>query len=328
VLSQLSSLVPPTGSASADPLPSPEQSVVDQTSCQQEEGGTTTTQTQTAVQTSATVQIVASLPELLQHAPAAGTLDQSQQDTWELQIGCLFYCVGSQQVQQAAQSTTIVIVGAPPGSTVTVVQQTVWQLQIGCVAWCWDSTQIQRASQSTISMVTSPTAGDDRPPQPAAGPAPAPAAPPSGPLSVSSSPQEPAPAGGSPISSGGTVASFPHPSATRTILLAASSRGVGLAILRSWPVGPASASASRPGTHRTAAVVEVAETIVGGATAPVMDGSPPQRGHRPPRHAPAPVLAPASVRPPSSGGGTPIVALLLAAAGAVFIAALRREARR
>ncbi len=187
LLSQLSAFLPPSGSSRVQPAPGVQQNGVEQVAWQVQDGSPDS-QLQSASQTNATVQIteiVARWPAYLGSAPAVPQLplpqavDQTQQQTWQLQIGCLFYCVDSQQVQQAQQSTTTIqIVEGPPGSvtTVAVVQQTIWQVQVGCLAWCWDSTQVQEANtQSTIAALTVP------PPTDGPGPAPGPAPPAPGP---------------------------------------------------------------------------------------------------------------------------------------------------
>lgn len=159
VLSELSSQMPPSDSASLPSWSAVEQSTVDQFSYQMQTGGPTT-QTQSAVQTSASVQIA---PAAAAVASGQEVVEDTEQQTWQLQIGCLFYCVDTQQVQAATQSTTTVVIlaGASSSSdastavTVVVSQQTVWQVQIGCLAWCWDSTQSQTASiQTTIPVGT------------------------------------------------------------------------------------------------------------------------------------------------------------------------------
>ena len=168
LLSLLSAFLPPSGSSGFQTVPAVQQNVVEQVAWQIQNAGPGS-QVQIASQTNATVQIteiVAELPAYLGSAPTAlqppQAVDQSQQQTWQLQIGCVFYCVDSQQEQQAQQTiVTIQIVEGPPGSasatTVAMVQQTIWQLQVGCLAWCWDSTQVQEANtQSTIAVLTVP----------------------------------------------------------------------------------------------------------------------------------------------------------------------------
>ena len=187
LLSSLSSFLSPSGSSGGQPAPAVEQNIVEQIAWQLQDG-TPGSQLQSASQTNVTVQITqtvtsgpaygGSTPTVAEppQPPQPAAVDQTGQQTWQLQIGCLFYCVDSQQVQQAQESTTTIqIVEGPPGSatTVAVVQQTIWQVQVGCLAWCWNSTQVQEAStESTISVLTVPPATDG--PGPAPGPIPGP----------------------------------------------------------------------------------------------------------------------------------------------------------
>lgn len=166
ILGELSSLVPPDGSTSVPPPAGTElQSVVDQITCQLQTGGPTAsgTDVQTASQTSTTVQLIDPLASTGSQTPAPSAVDQTEQQTWQLQIGCLFYCTDTQQLQQAQQTiTTVQVLVEPPGSPVssttgagTVTGQVIWQLQIGCLAWCYDATQVQDAtSQTTVTVIT------------------------------------------------------------------------------------------------------------------------------------------------------------------------------
>ncbi|MGH2884689.1 MAG: hypothetical protein ACRDPA_18640, partial [Solirubrobacteraceae bacterium] len=248
VLAQLSSLVPPSDSSPSPPsLTGTEQSVTEQFICQVQDGSAATgqdsrpaaAQSQTALQTNATVQVVlSSLPSALEPSPGPEAVDETQQQTWQLQIGCLFYCVDSQQVQQAEQTTTTLqLVAGPPGGTaVAVAQQTIWQLQIGCLAWCWNSTQLQAASsQSGIPVPPGPA------PAQASGPGPA--------SPVTASASQPAASAG-PVNNVGASAPEPPAAPTRAVVLLDAPRRVGLSILggsqtisRS-PQGPGFAHAS------------------------------------------------------------------------------------
>jgi hypothetical protein len=166
ILGELSSLVPPDGSTS---VPSPAgtelQSAVDQVTCQLQTGGPTASGTavQTASQTSTTLQLIDPSASTGAQSPAPSAVDQTEQQTWQLQIGCLFYCTDTQQLQQAQQTiTTVQVLVEPPGSPTssttgagTVTGQVIWQLQIGCLAWCYDATQAQDAtSQTTVTVIT------------------------------------------------------------------------------------------------------------------------------------------------------------------------------
>ena len=166
ILGELSSLVPPDGSTSVPPPAGTElQSVVDQVTCQLQTGGPTAsgTDVQTASQTSTTVQLIDPSASTGSQTPAPSAVDQTEQQTWQLQIGCLFYCTDTQQIQQAQQTiTTVQVLVEPPGSPTstttgagTVTGQVIWQVQLGCLAWCYDATQVQDAtSQTTVTVIT------------------------------------------------------------------------------------------------------------------------------------------------------------------------------
>ena len=154
------------GSTSAQPPTGTEfQSVVDQVTCQLQTGGQTAsgTDVETASQTSTTVQLIDPSASTGSQTPAPSAVDQTEQQTWQLQIGCLFYCTDTQQLQQAQQTiTTVQVLVEPPGSptssttgAATVTGQVIWQVQIGCLAWCYDATQVQDAtSQTTVTVIT------------------------------------------------------------------------------------------------------------------------------------------------------------------------------
>ncbi|MBV9682330.1 MAG: hypothetical protein JO046_11110 [Solirubrobacterales bacterium] len=227
LLSQLSAFLPPSGSSSVQPAPAVQQNSAEQVTWQVQDAGPDS-QLQSATQTSATIQvtqIVARWPAYLGSAagvpqpPTPQVVDQTQQRTWQLQIGCLFYCVDSQQVQQAQQSTTTIqIVEGPPGSpsatTVAIVEQTIWQLQIGCLAWCWNSTQVQEANtQSATAVLTVPPPSDG----PGPAPGPDPGLPPSpGPAPAPGPGPGPTPGPGSPPAPGPGPGPEPGPSAAGT----------------------------------------------------------------------------------------------------------------
>ncbi len=328
VLSQLGALIPPAGSSGVQPAPGTEQNAATQISCQAQVGGTDVGQVQSASQTNATVQIVvSSVTSLAPSTPE--TVDQTQQQTWQLQIGCLFYCVDSQQVQQAQQwTTTIQIVAGPTSET---VQQTIWQVQVGCLAWCWNSTQSQQASQSTIVVVTSPPSGDGSEPGPGPGPPPALApAPVSDPPSAASGASTPVPATPPPAPVP-AVAALPPAPASRvvgaTIRVLASPRRSGAAILTSWSVtgvpaparGVVPASSPLPATRATAGSVPVRE----GAEVPSHRARP--AANATPAPIPASLSAAALPTDRSLGGGGSAVALILAI---VLVLTVRRRAQR
>jgi len=258
ILAELSSLMPPTASTGPQPSPGIDQAVIDQISCQLQTGGPAPgTEVQTATQTSTTLQLI---------APSSGSqptsVNQTNQQTWQLQIGCLFYCTDTEQVQQAQQAiTTIQILVGEPGSTATTsttfttsttgadaaTSQLIWQLQIGCIAWCYDATQVQSASsQTTVTVITL---------VPPASPPPAP--PPPAPLPPDTTDNPPlAPAIPASTASPPTTAT---PAATATPLLF-SAPPAGVAILGAQPFAPGQrrrpvAGAVVPATGRSEVIV-------------------------------------------------------------------------
>src|SRR3984885_14396555 len=184
ILADLTALLSPSDSSGPAPVPTAGQSVTTQVSCQQETGlSTTVAQVQSATETSTTIQLssldptVASLIEsaLAPSPPVAPTLSQTTQSVWQLQIGCLFYCVDSVQVQDAEQSSTTVDVmtassggaGRVAGSgTVAVVTQTIWQVQLGCLSWCYGNTQVQQAAGQSTFVTLTPAPPDPAPSEP------------------------------------------------------------------------------------------------------------------------------------------------------------------
>ena len=186
-LSDLNSLQPACGSSSPQPAPATEQSVVDLVACQVQTAQTIAAQTQLASQSATTVQVTDTTA--VSRPPAPSSVAQAQQGTWQLQIGCVFYCVDTQQVQQAQQSITIITSrpgpsGSNPGE-VDVTDQIIWQVQVGCVAWCYDATQVQLINgQSTVIV-------DESPPPTTAPPPPGSSPPPGSPTPPSSPPPTP-----------------------------------------------------------------------------------------------------------------------------------------
>src|SRR3984885_10665585 len=195
ILADLTALLSPSDSSGPAPVPTAGQSVTTQVSCQQETGlSTTVAQVQSATETSTTIQLssldptVASWIEsaLAGSPPVAPTLSQTTQSVWQLQIGCLFYCVDSVQVQDAEQSSTTVDVmtassggaGRVAGSgTVAVVTQTIWQVQLGCLSWCYGNTQVQQAAGQSTFVTLTPAPPDPAPSEPSASTDPSNAAP-------------------------------------------------------------------------------------------------------------------------------------------------------
>ena len=330
VLTHLGSLIPPAGSSGVQPAPGTEQNVVTQVSCQAQVGGADVGQVQSASQTNATVQIVvSSVTSLAPSTPE--TVDQTQQHAWQLQIGCLFYCVDSQQVQQSQQSTTTIEIVAGPTSA--TVQQTIWQVQVGCLAWCWNSTQSQQASQSTIVVVTSPPYGDGSEPGPGPGPGPARApgpAPVSDPPAAASGASTPVPAAPPPAPIPAVAALSPTPAnrvGGAVIRVLASPRRSGAAILTSWSVtgvpapagGAVPASSPLPARRATAGSVPVRK----GAEVPSHRARP--AANASPAPVPASLSAAALPTDRSLSGGGSAVALILAILLALTV---RRRAYR
>ncbi|MGH2892623.1 MAG: hypothetical protein ACRDPM_05050 [Solirubrobacteraceae bacterium] len=117
-------------------------------------------QSQAAGQTNRTVQVVGTPGG----APTDGgtgpaTVNQTAQGIAQLQVGCIFYCSGTQQTQQAQQSNaTVQSVDGSGAGAVNTVSQVVWQVQVGCLVWCDDAVETQTASgtDSTVVAVAPP----------------------------------------------------------------------------------------------------------------------------------------------------------------------------
>jgi hypothetical protein len=169
-LQQLVSALEAASAALPSPVPGIDQNSVQQ-SDNQLQSGAGGVQSEVAVQSNSTVQTIdlsSLLPaglEATTGAPAAAdgqTSNQTMQGIWQLQMGCVSYCVGTQQIQQAQQSNDSVEVivaaaGTPtPGANTAVA--IVWQIQIGCLFWCDDAVESQTATttQSAVVMVLNP----------------------------------------------------------------------------------------------------------------------------------------------------------------------------
>ena len=123
ILGQLLSVLGPPGLPSQNSTPAIEQNIVEQTAYQwQDAQGLAVAQTQSASQTNTTIQVVdlsSSLTADLMATPGPSGLavgeavNQTEQGIWQLQIGCIFYCVQTQQYQQAEQSNTTTQVLSP-----------------------------------------------------------------------------------------------------------------------------------------------------------------------------------------------------------------------
>jgi hypothetical protein len=353
VLSGLSLLTPPPDSTSLPSWSDVEQSIVDQFSYQVQEGDPPAgQQTQIAIQTSVTVQVApvaTTVPAPPQQAPAVATgpegASRARQQTWQLQIGCLFYCVGTQQVQTATQSTTTVVILAgstsssnpPTAGTVVVSQQTIWQLQIGCLAWCWDSTQSQQAStQATIPVGPGPPAEGPGPPPapvvlpgPAAAPAPTPAPTPTPPPTSTPTPTPtptPPAASGTPEPTPTAAPPTPQTGGRAVIALFGAPRATGLAILTIRSVRRVVVRVSRPTHSSPVQAITMHPALVHvGATAV----TPHRRSVRTTSATPAPVTAAAQpVTRGANRAGVPIIALLLAALAAALLTVTFRMGER
>ena len=182
LLGQLQAPSPPI----ATPAAGGEQNGTQQSAAQSETGQGN--QSQVATQSNATVQVAPAqggdgdgAAPATDAAPVA--VNQTAQGVVQLQVGCIFYCSGTQQTQAAQQSTTTVqSVNSGGAGAANTVSQGVWQVQVGCVAWCYNAveTQTAGASDSTEVAVAPPpgspaqASGDAAPPSgPAPGPGPA-----------------------------------------------------------------------------------------------------------------------------------------------------------
>ena len=135
-----------------EPAAATQQSGVVQASVQVQEGTPSRPeQSQSAVQSSATSQ---------QAPGAAGDATSGVvQGIWQLQIGCLRWCVNTRQRQRADQVSTTTHRRFPApaardvsrGSAVNHTHQLIWQVQIGCVAWCYRATERQAATQTNTT---------------------------------------------------------------------------------------------------------------------------------------------------------------------------------
>jgi hypothetical protein len=130
-------------------------------------------QSQVAGQTNGTVQVAgqsdASVP--------VAAVNQTAQGVVQLQVGCIFYCSGTRQTQQAQQSnTTMQSVNNAGAGAANTVSRVVWQVQVGCVVWCYNAVETQTAgtSDSTVVAVAPPPAVAAPPVEPGEGPLPAP----------------------------------------------------------------------------------------------------------------------------------------------------------
>jgi hypothetical protein len=131
-----------------------EQNTTQQTAAQSENGDGN--QSQIASQANGTVQVVVTgvgAPADGGAGPAA--VNQTAQGIAQLQVGCIFYCSGTQQTQQAQQSNaTLQAVDSSGAGAANTVSGVIWQVQIGCVAWCYDAAETQTATGGDSSVVS------------------------------------------------------------------------------------------------------------------------------------------------------------------------------
>jgi hypothetical protein len=152
LLGELHVPAPPTATAA----PGGEQHATQQTAVQSETGDGH--QSESASQHNGTIQVVVTPAG----APAdAGTptgpeaVNQTAQGIVQLQVGCIFYCSGTRQAQEARQSNaTVQSVDGPGAGTVNTVSRVIWQVQVGCVVWCDDAVETQTAAGTDSTIVT------------------------------------------------------------------------------------------------------------------------------------------------------------------------------
>jgi hypothetical protein len=141
---------PPTATAA----PAGPQHATSQTAAQSQSAGGH--QSQAASQSNGTVQVVvtpAGTPA--DGTPGAAAVNQTAQGVVQLQVGCIFYCSGTRQSQQVAQSTaTVQAVDGSAASAVNTVSRAVNQVQVGCIAWCYDAVETQTASGTDSTIVS------------------------------------------------------------------------------------------------------------------------------------------------------------------------------
>jgi hypothetical protein len=125
-----------------------QQSAVHQASAQVQEGTRSApAQSQIVVQTNTASQ--------RSSGAAGGATSGVVQRIWQLQIGCLRWCVNTHQRQRAGQVSTttsrrfpaVGARGVSHAGPADHTHQLIWQVQIGCIAWCFRATEHQAASQ-------------------------------------------------------------------------------------------------------------------------------------------------------------------------------------
>jgi hypothetical protein len=158
---------------SLEVTPASDQNATEQTISQRQYGeGSPLEQTEVALEVNTTLQIdelssalVGDLQAALSSAEATAdeAVNQTEQEIWQLQIGCLMFCVETQQDQLAAQSNTtsqtvVQTHGSLPEAAAVEANDTaelVWQVQIGCIYWCVDTTE-QQTAPSGYTVLTVP----------------------------------------------------------------------------------------------------------------------------------------------------------------------------
>jgi len=225
------------------------QNVTQQSSSQSQAGdGASANQAQIADQSNTTVQVAGAPTD---QGGSAAVVNRTGQGIWQVQVGCLFDCTGTQQVQQATQSNLTVQApaGAPAANAVT---QLVWQLQIGCLFTCYDAVESQGASATDSTTVLAPATPVDPPAAPVDPPA-VTSAP--GPAGGSAPAAEGAPAApAAPVGAGTPVpavapAPAPVESSARSVIVGAGLviREPGRAVFEAVAMGAASASSTAGG---------------------------------------------------------------------------------
>jgi hypothetical protein len=173
LLGQLQPPSPPAA-AGATRATGGDQNVTQQAAAQSQAGDGS--QSQIAGQTNGTVEVAGQTDGIAQVAAGPGgapagtagpgaasvaAVNQTAQGVVQLQVGCIFYCSGTRQIQQAQQSnTTVQSVNSAGAGAANTVSRVAWQVQVGCVAWCENAVETQAAgtSDSTIVAVAPPPA--------------------------------------------------------------------------------------------------------------------------------------------------------------------------
>ncbi|HEX3689120.1 MAG TPA: hypothetical protein VHV28_05460 [Solirubrobacteraceae bacterium] len=132
--------------------PAAAQHATQQTATQSENG--VGDQSQAAGQSTNTTQVVVTTAGEPGDGGTAAAVNQTAQGIVQLQVGCIFYCSGTEQTQQAQQSNaTVQSVDAPGAGAVNTVSRVLWQVQVGCLEWCYDAVESQSASGTDASVV-------------------------------------------------------------------------------------------------------------------------------------------------------------------------------